>query len=222
MRFRRLVTGSALLAPVIAGPLNSQSAIAALSAEELDATRSAVTRNPTTSVELISPQIDEFIRDSIALWDVRGVQVAVVRKRGEADGFDVETRAYGVRNHKGEPMHTDVVNIAFIAKRSSFVYYADTAFYRQQHQSVYRCSGWPRRRKHVQLREMDDQAARCLSRVRDAGPNCDRSRHPRRHTKSSVWPSAARRSVLEECRWLWLGELLHRSHSPILTRISRS
>ncbi|KAH7104837.1 beta-lactamase/transpeptidase-like protein [Auriculariales sp. MPI-PUGE-AT-0066] len=59
---------------------------------------------------LISSEVDAFIRETMKLWDVQGLQVAVVRRRpGSSDEWDVDTRAYGVKDRSGKPMETDTL-----------------------------------------------------------------------------------------------------------------
>ena len=82
----------------------------ALSPEDLDATRTVVSfQQPfEKSSRMLSQELDEFIDDIMKQWDVPGLQVAVVRRRGNSTEYDVETKAYGVRGHDQRPMRTDV------------------------------------------------------------------------------------------------------------------
>ncbi|KAH7101699.1 beta-lactamase/transpeptidase-like protein [Auriculariales sp. MPI-PUGE-AT-0066] len=47
-----------------------------------------------------------FIHETMRLWDVQGLQVAVVRRRPDSEEWDVDTRAFGVKGRNGEPMTT--------------------------------------------------------------------------------------------------------------------
>jgi len=83
-----------------------------LTPEVLDATRSP-RHGPILSARqsdsLISKESEEHIGATMKLWDIQGVQVAVVRrKQGTEDEWDVDVRAYGVKDRSGSPMRTDV------------------------------------------------------------------------------------------------------------------
>ncbi|KAH7100985.1 beta-lactamase/transpeptidase-like protein [Auriculariales sp. MPI-PUGE-AT-0066] len=78
-----------------------------LSVAELEATRSPRPNRLQSTSHLISAETDQFIRETLKLWDVQGVQVAVVRRRQNSSEFDVETRAYGVKSRDQQPMTTD-------------------------------------------------------------------------------------------------------------------
>ncbi|EJD48201.1 beta-lactamase/transpeptidase-like protein [Auricularia subglabra TFB-10046 SS5] len=73
------------------------------------------TRTPTSflrapsSQALFTPEAEQFIRDTMALWDAQGLSIAVVRKRTDSDSWDVETRAFGVKDRKGTAFTTDTL-----------------------------------------------------------------------------------------------------------------
>ncbi|KZV81718.1 beta-lactamase/transpeptidase-like protein [Exidia glandulosa HHB12029] len=61
------------------------------------------------AARLISDDVLALIEDTMALWDAKGISVAVVRRQPGSDAFDVETRAFGVKGRDGEPMTTDTL-----------------------------------------------------------------------------------------------------------------
>jgi len=83
-----------------------------LTPEVLAATRT-LRHEPISSTlqgsTLISKESEDHIHATMKLWDVQGVQVAVVRrKQGTENEWDVDVRAYGVKDRSGSPMQTDV------------------------------------------------------------------------------------------------------------------
>ena len=85
------------------------------------ATRPTIADAHGHSVPLVSPEVIQHIRDTMDLWGVRGVSLAVVRRRNDSDGFDVETHAFGTRDRNGTPMTTDVRRVAPNMRSSAHV-----------------------------------------------------------------------------------------------------
>ena len=58
---------------------------------------------------LISPDLAQHIRDTLTLWNVTGLSLAVVRRRSaNSTDFDVETLGFGVKNLAGDPFTAEV------------------------------------------------------------------------------------------------------------------
>jgi len=104
---------SALRLPTRAQPSDVYSLLAP---DVLAATRSprhGAAFSTRQSGSLISKESEEHIHATMKLWDVQGVQVAVVRrKQGTEDDWDVDVRAYGVKDRSKSPMRTDVSSCA--------------------------------------------------------------------------------------------------------------
>lgn len=103
------VTGGVLAQLLAGSPADHTSILSYLTPDQLSSTvtRAAAPLSARQPGSLISPSVDEFIRQTMTLWQVQGIQVAVVRRRVDGS-FEVDTRAYGVRGRDQAPMKTDV------------------------------------------------------------------------------------------------------------------
>ncbi|KAH7100785.1 beta-lactamase/transpeptidase-like protein [Auriculariales sp. MPI-PUGE-AT-0066] len=111
MRLAFIAAFTTLAVPRVAqayNPFSSATFLSQLSELDFNATRSLAPLRTASS--LISSEIDAFIRETMALWDVQGLQLAVVQRRpGLNDEWDVDTRAYGVMSRNGTPMTTNTL-----------------------------------------------------------------------------------------------------------------
>jgi len=76
-------------------------------------TRSRSARPPHSGAaqvdKLLSSEISKHIKDTMELWNVRGMSLAIVRKRpNQTEGFEVETYGFGNRSTSGASMTPSV------------------------------------------------------------------------------------------------------------------
>ncbi|KAH7106128.1 beta-lactamase/transpeptidase-like protein [Auriculariales sp. MPI-PUGE-AT-0066] len=95
-------------------PQDDQAVLKYLSDAVIANTRSPrpvdATRTSLQGSKLLSEEITQHIKDTMALWDIQGLSIAVVRRRSnDSDNFDVETHAFGVKGRDGAPMTTDTL-----------------------------------------------------------------------------------------------------------------
>ncbi|EJD37200.1 beta-lactamase/transpeptidase-like protein [Auricularia subglabra TFB-10046 SS5] len=79
--------------------------LAKLPRDLLLSTRIPARHAARASGTLITAEYAEFVTNAMEHWDVKGATVALVRSTGNGT-FDVDTRAFGVRNAAGDPMTT--------------------------------------------------------------------------------------------------------------------